>query len=83
MQQLVTIASAWDPHPGAVPCSSDMYAQDSIDLLMRSGIDFDAHEARGIDVDHFGELLMCAAAVRRDGGWVLSAVCPAGHRASC
>ena len=28
-----------------------MYAQDSIDLLTRSGIEFKQHEERGIDVD--------------------------------
>ena len=31
--------------------SEDMYAQDSIDLLKRSGIDFKRHESNGIDVD--------------------------------
>ena len=35
-----------------------MYAQDSIDMLIRSGIDFTKHEEHGIDVTHFGELLM-------------------------
>jgi CCR4-NOT transcription complex subunit 7/8 len=34
-----------------------MYAQDSIDMLIRSGIDFTKHEEHGIDVTHFGELL--------------------------
>ena len=34
-----------------------MYAQDSIDMLVRSGIDFANHEEHGIDVTHFGELL--------------------------
>ena len=38
-------------------CSEDMYAQDSIDMLVRSGIDFANHEEHGIDVTHFGELL--------------------------
>lgn len=37
--------------------SEDMYAQDSIDLLTRSGISFKDHEERGIDVLLFGELL--------------------------
>jgi CCR4-NOT transcription complex subunit 7/8 len=39
-----------------------MFAQDSIDLLVRSGLNFEEHEARGIEVDIFGELLMCARA---------------------
>ncbi|CAM9401904.1 unnamed protein product, partial [Discosporangium mesarthrocarpum] len=41
----------------------DMYAHDSIELLKNSGIDFDAHESRGIDVHHFGELLMTSGLV--------------------
>ena len=41
----------------------DMYAQDSIALLKHSGIDFKAHEERGIDVHRFGELLMVSGVV--------------------
>ncbi|KAJ2370412.1 CCR4-NOT core DEDD RNase subunit [Coemansia sp. RSA 2611] len=37
--------------------NSDMYAQESIDLLSKSGIDFRKHEEFGIDTFHFGELL--------------------------
>ncbi|ORX65850.1 CAF1-domain-containing protein [Linderina pennispora] len=37
--------------------TSDMYAQESIDLLTKSGIDFLKNEEYGIDVLHFGELL--------------------------
>lgn len=40
-----------------------MYAQDSIDLLAKSGIDFKEHDARGIDVLEFGELLMTSGIV--------------------
>jgi hypothetical protein len=43
--------------------SEDMYAQDSIDLLKQSGIDFAQNETRGIDVRHFGELLMVSGVV--------------------
>ncbi len=32
-----------------------MYAQDSIDLLSKSGIDFKRHDDHGINVDDFGE----------------------------
>ena len=39
-----------------------MYAQDSIELLQRSGIKFKEHEARGIDVNDFGELLTSSGA---------------------
>lgn len=44
----------------------DMYAQDSIDLLTRSGIDFALNETQGIDVQHFGELLMVSGLVLMD-----------------
>ncbi|KAI7820718.1 ribonuclease H-like domain-containing protein [Kickxella alabastrina] len=37
--------------------SSDMYAQESIDLLTKSGIDFMKNDEFGIDAFHFGELL--------------------------
>ncbi|KAJ1823157.1 CCR4-NOT core DEDD RNase subunit [Coemansia sp. RSA 2599] len=37
--------------------ASDMYAQESIDLLTKSGIDFGKHDEYGIDAFHFGELL--------------------------
>jgi CCR4-NOT transcription complex subunit 7/8 len=46
--------------------SKDMYAQDSIELLTKSGIDFKAHEARGIDVSDFGEILMTSGIVLSD-----------------
>jgi len=44
----------------------DMYAQDSIDLLTRSGIDFRQHEEKGIDVLLFGELLTSSGIVLDD-----------------
>src|SRR6185437_5885302 len=43
-----------------------MYAQDSIDLLIRSGIDFSKNEEYGIDVSDFGELLMTSGIVLDD-----------------
>jgi len=46
--------------------SEDMYAQDSIDLLIRSGIDFSKNEEFGIDVSDFGELLMTSGIVLND-----------------
>jgi len=46
--------------------NEDMYAQDSIDLLIRSGIDFGKHEEYGIDVSDFGELLMSSGIVLND-----------------
>lgn len=44
----------------------DVYARDSIELLKQSGIDFVALELRGIDVKHFGELLMISNVVLND-----------------
>lgn len=44
----------------------DMFAQDSIDLLQKSGISFEDHRRRGIDPRHFGELLMVSGLVLDD-----------------
>ncbi|CAO3600380.1 unnamed protein product [Absidia cylindrospora] len=46
--------------------SDDMYAQDSIELLTKSGIEFKKHEDYGIDVEHFGELLISSGFVLLD-----------------
>lgn len=43
--------------------SEDMYAQDSIDLLTKCGIQFKKHEEDGIDVEDFAELLMTSGIV--------------------
>jgi CCR4-NOT transcription complex subunit 7/8 len=48
-----------------------MYAQDSIDLLIRSGIDFAKNEKDGIDVSDFGELLTSSGVVlNEDVKWI-------------
>jgi CCR4-NOT transcription complex subunit 7/8 len=44
----------------------DMFAQDSIDLLTKSGISFEDHAKRGIDPLLFGELLMVSGLVLDD-----------------
>jgi len=44
----------------------DMFAQDSIDLLNKSGISFEDHATRGIDPLLFGELLMVSGLVLDD-----------------
>lgn len=44
----------------------DMFAQDSIDLLNKSGISFEDHAMRGIDPLLFGELLMVSGLVLDD-----------------
>jgi CCR4-NOT transcription complex subunit 7/8 len=46
--------------------SDDMYAQDSIDLLTNSGINFSKHEQFGIDVEVFGEVLTSSGLVLLD-----------------
>jgi CCR4-NOT transcription complex subunit 7/8 len=51
--------------------STDMYAQDSIELLTKSGIDFKEHQMRGIDVSDFGEILMTSGIVlNEDVKWI-------------
>jgi hypothetical protein len=47
-------------------CCQDMYAQDSIDLLKNSGIDFHKFERDGINVHDFGELLITSGLVLND-----------------
>lgn len=42
---------------------TDMYAQESIDLLIQARIDFKEHEKRGIQVEDFGEALMTSGLV--------------------
>lgn len=44
----------------------DMFAQDSIDLLVNSGISFEDHATRGIDPLRFGELMMVSGLVLDD-----------------
>ncbi|XP_014669842.1 PREDICTED: CCR4-NOT transcription complex subunit 7-like [Priapulus caudatus] len=46
--------------------TEDMYAQDSIDLLQNSGIQFKKHEDVGIDVTEFAELIMTSGVVLND-----------------
>lgn len=41
----------------------DMYAQESIDLLTKSGIDFKRHDIQGIDIQDFGDLLTSSGLV--------------------
>jgi CCR4-NOT transcription complex subunit 7/8 len=49
----------------------DIYAQDSIDLLIKSGISFQDHKTRGIHPLLFGELLMVSGLVLCDNvKWV-------------
>lgn len=46
--------------------SDDMFAQDSIELLKSSGIDFDKFEKYGIDIQYFGECLVMSGLVLND-----------------
>eukprot|EP00735_Rhodelphis_limneticus_P013871 TRINITY_DN7831_c0_g1::TRINITY_DN7831_c0_g1_i1::g.23696::m.23696 TRINITY_DN7831_c0_g1::TRINITY_DN7831_c0_g1_i1::g.23696 ORF type:complete len:341 (-),score=41.08,sp/Q60809/CNOT7_MOUSE/57.53/1e-106,CAF1/PF04857.15/1.6e-64,Sporozoite_P67/PF05642.6/1.1 TRINITY_DN7831_c0_g1_i1:117-1139(-) len=43
--------------------NEDMFAQESIDLLQKAGIDFKRHEQQGIDIQLFGELFMISGIV--------------------
>lgn len=50
---------------------TDMYSQDSIDLLEKAGIDFKKHEDYGIELEEFGELLISSGLVLMDNvRWV-------------
>lgn len=58
------------PHPVATwqfnfkfSLNADMYADESIQLLDRSGLQFQRHEEEGIDVQHFAELLMTSGLI--------------------
>lgn len=46
--------------------SEDMYAEDSVDLLQNSGIQFDRHEREGIETIHFAEMLLVSGIVLID-----------------
>jgi len=46
--------------------SEDMYAPDSIQLLLRSGVDFTVLAKKGIDHLHFGESMMMSGLVLND-----------------
>lgn len=51
--------------------SDDIFAQDSIELLKTSGIDFEKFEKYGIDAVYFGELLMMSGLVlNEDIKWI-------------
>lgn len=51
--------------------NEDVFANDSIELLRRSGIDFKKNNEKGIDVRRFGELLMSSGIVLNDNiNWV-------------
>lgn len=51
--------------------SNDVFANDSIELLRQSGIDFEKNSQRGIDANRFGELLMSSGIVlNQEVQWV-------------
>ncbi|XP_069056656.1 CCR4-NOT transcription complex subunit 7 isoform X3 [Pleurodeles waltl] len=47
--------------------TEDMYAQDSIELLTSSGIQFKKHEDEGIEALHFAEVLMTSGVILCEG----------------
>lgn len=46
--------------------TEDMYAEDSVDLLQNSGIQFDKHDQEGIDPIHFAEIMLVSGLVLRE-----------------
>jgi len=44
----------------------DMYAEDSVDLLLNSGLQFEKHEQEGIDPNAFAELMLISGLVLMD-----------------
>jgi len=51
--------------------SGDIFAEDSIELLKSSGIDFGKFEQSGIDIQYFGELLTTSGLVlNEDVKWI-------------
>lgn len=51
--------------------NEDIFAQDSIELLKQSGIDFAQNETRGIDIHDFGALLTVSGVVlNEDVRWL-------------
>ncbi|CEM23181.1 unnamed protein product [Vitrella brassicaformis CCMP3155] len=49
----------------------DMYAHDSIEFLKMSGINFEKHQEKGIEVEDFGELIMTSGLVmNEDVKWI-------------
>ena len=51
--------------------NEDMYAQNSIDFLKQSGIDFDKQQKKGVEVHDFGELIMNSGLVmNEDVKWI-------------
>ena len=43
--------------------SEDMYAEESVDLLQNSGIQFERHEREGIETVHFAEMLIVSGSM--------------------
>eukprot|EP00820_Chromera_velia_P014048 Cvel_24388.t1-p1 / transcript=Cvel_24388.t1 / gene=Cvel_24388 / organism=Chromera_velia_CCMP2878 / gene_product=CCR4-NOT transcription complex subunit 7, putative / transcript_product=CCR4-NOT transcription complex subunit 7, putative / location=Cvel_scaffold2629:21855-26134(+) / protein_length=649 / sequence_SO=supercontig / SO=protein_coding / is_pseudo=false len=50
---------------------SDLYAEDSIQFLKNSGVDFEAHKEKGISAQDFGELLVASGLVlNSEAKWI-------------
>jgi CCR4-NOT transcription complex subunit 7/8 len=50
----------------AFTCSEDVYGPDSVDLLQKSGVDFQKHEEFGILPNDFAELMITSGLVLSD-----------------
>lgn len=69
----IKCVSVWRPSgfPVYRCCSDDMYAPDSIDLLQKSGIDFQRHDEIGIAPNDFAELMITSGMVlSEDTKWI-------------
>lgn len=60
------LATTGLPRLTLTPTRDDMYAQDSIELLTKSGIDFNRAAQEGIEVEDFGTLLITSGLVLLD-----------------
>ena len=66
---------------GAFRSSEDMYAQESIDLLQKSGIQFPVHDDEGIEPFEFAELITTSGVVLMDDvKWISFHRLVCGHR---
>jgi CCR4-NOT transcription complex subunit 7/8 len=57
------VPSIWQFNFREFQMNADVYAQESMELLKHSGVDFDAQEQKGVDVRRFGELLITSGVV--------------------
>ncbi len=68
---ILFLCFAFDTEVDVFNYSDDMYAPDSIELLQKSGLDFQRHEEIGISPQDFAELMITSGMVLApDTRWV-------------